>query len=172
MSTNEEVEIPELSMILGTIYLCGPITGETFWQAKHGWRKDVYEQLTPLGITCLSPLRHLKAQQLREVDLDSMSPQGSEVGVLSTPKGLTARDKFDVKRSDIIFCNLIGATSGSLGSMIEFGWGDAWDIPILICMEENGNPHDHAMIDAICSWRVPTLEAGVETIKDLLLIGV
>ena len=152
----------------GTIYLCGPITGETFEAAKFGWRQKVYYQLGRKGILCLSPLRHLKPEQVSEGDTASMSPMGATAGVLSTPRGLTQRDKFDTKRSDIIFCNLIGATKISAGSMIEFGWADAWNIPVLTCMEE-GNVHDHAMVRALSSWIVPTLDEGIGIVQDLLV---
>ena len=152
----------------GTIYLCGPITGCSFEEAKHGWRQKVYNQLNPIGINCLSPLRHLTLGQLKEGDKESMNPDGAEVGVLSTPRGLTERDRFDTMRSDIIFCNLLGAERASIGSMIEFGWADARRIPILVCMDED-NIHNHGMVTAIASWIVPTLEEGIEVVQDLLV---
>lgn len=152
----------------GIIYLCGPITGCTFEEAKYGWRKKVYNHLNPIGITCLSPLRHLTADQLKEGDMHSMNPDGAEVGVLSTPKGLTERDRFDTMRSDIIFCNLLGAERVSIGSMIELGWADANRIPILACMEPD-NIHRHGMVTALCSWVVPSLSNGIEVVQDLLI---
>lgn len=152
----------------GRIYLCGPITGCTFLEAKVGWRKDVYDALTPKGIECLSPLRHLREDQIDLGDHQSMNPNGAAVGVLSTPRGLTERDRFDTMRSDLVFCNLLGAERASIGSMIEFGWADAMRIPILVCMDEN-NIHNHGMVTALASWIVPTLEEGMSVTEDLLI---
>ena len=152
----------------GTIYLCGPITGCTFMEAKHGWREQVYNYLTPKGITCLSPLRHLREDQIDTGDHKSMNPNGAAVGCLSTPRGLTERDRFDTVRSDLVFCNLLGATRASIGSMIEFGWADAHRIPVLTVMEKD-NVHNHGMVTAISSWTVTTLEEAMEVTQDLLV---
>ena len=154
-----------------SVYLCGPITGCTFVEAKVGWRKDVFDALQPHGIDALSPLRHLRTDQISGEDEKSMNPMGAEVGCLSTPRGLTERDRFDTLRADLIFCNLLGAERPSIGSMIEFGWADANRIPILLCMEEN-TPHNHGMVHASASWIVPTLDEGIEVTKDLLIPGV
>lgn len=150
-----------------TIYLCGPITGCTFSEAKYGWREEVYDALTPKGIECLSPLRHLREDQINTADQKSMNPNGASIGALSTPRGLTERDRFDTLRSDLLFCNLLGAQRPSIGSMIEFGWADANRIPILCCMEKD-NIHHHGMVTAIASWIVPTLEEAIEITQDLL----
>jgi len=155
----------------GQVYLCGPITGCTFLEAKHGWREEVFNTLSPWGIECLSPLRHLREDQIDTGDHKSMNPNGAAVGVLSTPRGLTERDRFDTMRADLIFCNLLGATRPSIGSMIEFGWADAERIPILVAMEED-NIHNHGMVNAIASWIVPTLEEAIEVTKDLLVPSV
>ncbi len=100
-----------------------------------------------------------------------MSPMGASANCLSTPRGLTERDRFDTMRSDLVFCNLLGAEKISAGSMIEFGWADAKRIPILVCMEPEGNPHDHGMVHSVASWIVPTLEEGMEVTRDLLTPG-
>src|SRR5687767_10697857 len=41
----------------GSVYLSGPITGETYTAARYGWRKYVADRLAP-GIKVLSPMRH------------------------------------------------------------------------------------------------------------------
>jgi nucleoside 2-deoxyribosyltransferase len=159
-------------MVMSTksVYLCGQITGARFLDAKFGWREIVYEALTPYGITCFSPLRHLNIDEVSEDDTASMSPMGAETGVLSTPRGLTERDRFDTFRSDIVFCNLVDIEKISVGSMIELGWADAKRIPVLLCMEP-GNLHEHAMVQALASWIVPTLEEGIQVALDLFNPG-
>lgn len=162
MSTSKRVKTAP------AIYLCGPITGQSFKEAAEGWRKDVAFQLEP-DITCLNPLRHLRVDQVSKDDRAEMSPMGAQAGVLSTPRGLTERDRFDTMRSDMIFCNFLGATKISAGSMIEFGWADIGRVPLLLCMEEEGNPNDHAMVRAIASWIVHDIDEAIQVTKDLLL---
>lgn len=152
-------------------YLCGPITGCTFEEAKHGWRQDVHEALDAVGIDCLSPMRSVVESDYHEEQLQDMDKMGSAKSVLAQPRGLTRRDKFDTMRSDIIFCNLLGARKISAGSMIEFGWADALQIPVLLCMEQEGNPNDHAMVRELISWHTTTLEEGIEIAKRVLLLG-
>lgn len=151
-----------------SVYLCGPITGCTFIEAKYGWRKEVYNKLSGIGIACYSPLRHLHEDNMNDDDAKSMNPDGASVCALSTPRGLTERDRFDTMRSSLIFCNLLGATRPSIGSMIELGWADANRIPVIICMEKD-NIHHHGMVTSIASWIVPTLEEGIQVVRDLLV---
>ena len=148
------------------IYLCGQITGLSYEEARFGWREQVHTLLTPLGITCWSPLRgfdHLE-------HVTEWSHMGEGGHVMSTPRGLTSRDRFDVHRSDLIFCNLIGMEKISVGSMLEFGWADALNIPILCCMEE-GNIHEHAMVCDLINWRCTTLEEGIEVARRIFSEG-
>lgn len=151
------------------VYLCGPITGATFEECRFGWRQDVAKQLYMEGIQTLNPIRQLKIKEMKLDNLGKMPSGGAEVGVLSTGRGLTERDRFDTFRSTLIFCNLLGATKISVGSMIELGWADAKRIPIVACMEED-NLHRHGMVEALCPWIVPTLEEGIQTVLDLLVL--
>jgi nucleoside 2-deoxyribosyltransferase len=96
-----------------------------------------------------------------------MSPMGGE-GALSSPKGITARDRFDTMRSDLIFCNLMGMDKISVGSMIEFGWADAMRIPILLVAEE-GNIHEHAMVNDMISFRAYSLKEGLDIARHVLI---
>jgi hypothetical protein len=51
---------------------------------------------------------------------------------MSKPKGLTTRDRWDAMRCDVLLVNLLGATKVSIGTVLEFGWADAMDIPIVV----------------------------------------
>jgi nucleoside 2-deoxyribosyltransferase len=156
----------------GSVYLCGPIAGMSFQEAKFGWRYRVFAALQRDGIDAFSPLRHLQATQLDDDHIDHMGKHGASAGALSTPKGLTVRDRYDTKRADLIFCNLLGAHSVSIGSMIELGWADAANVPIILIMEEEGNIHEHAMVETLASWTVPTVKDGIQIVQDLLIPGV
>ena len=117
-------------------------------------------------------MRAKMPEDYTEAAQGSMHPLGSGLNVLSTPRGITERDRFDTLRSDLIFCNLLGTNKISAGSMIEFGWADALRIPIILCMEEEGNVHDHAMVRAMASWIVPTLEEGIMVARAVLTPGI
>ncbi len=149
-----------------SIYLCGPVTGGTFEDAKYGWRYDVANVLSRAGIICINPLRTEYVRDFSTDDLQTMKAMGTGAGVLSAPKGLTAQDRFDTFRCGIVFCNLIGSKSVSIGSMIELGWADARNTPILLCMEP-GNVHDHAMVTTLASWVLPTLDDGIRLAADI-----
>jgi len=41
----------------GSVYLSGPIAGQTYDDARFGWRKEFAEKMA-IGIKVLSPMRH------------------------------------------------------------------------------------------------------------------
>jgi nucleoside 2-deoxyribosyltransferase len=144
------------------VYLAGPITGLSFDKAAD-WRYDVMCLLGAVGIVAYSPLRaksYLK--NIKEI------ADHYDDHVLSCRKGITNRDRFDVMRCDVLFVNLIGATKPSIGTILELGWADAARKPIVLCMDE-GNVHDHAMVNEVSGFVVRTLDEGVEVTKSLLL---
>lgn len=147
------------------VYLCGPITGLSYEEAQKGWRAEVRAALAHIpNVVLVSPMRG-KSHLEGEVDL---SPIGGP-HPLGTPRYILTRDRYDVHRSALVFANLIGATRVSIGSTWEFGWADAWDVPIICCMEA-GNPHEHAfLLERTCIF--PTLEQGILAAKELLTEG-
>ncbi len=148
------------------VYLCGQITGLSYSEARYGWREQVVKELIGTDITPLSPMRaknHLEAVQ-------ELSQWGDPSSVLSCPRGLTTRDRFDVNRSQILFANLLGMDRVSIGSMIEFGWADAQRIPIL-CVMEQDNPHQHAMVMDLVGWQCSSLKEGIAVLKAVLMEG-
>lgn len=152
-----------------SVYLAGPITGLTYDEGND-WREAVREDLEAVGITAYSPLR--AKNFLRAIGvLDSAgTPDSAYMGLnpLSEPKGITARDRFDATRSDVVLMNLLGATRVSIGTMIEAGWADAARRPIVIAMEED-NVHRHAMLNEVAGFIVPTLEEAVAVVKAVLI---
>lgn len=152
-----------------SVYLAGPITGLTFDDGNE-WRESVIEELDDVGIRGFSPLR--AKNFLREIGvLDSAgTPESAYIGLnpLSEPKGITARDRFDCTRCDMILMNLLGATRISIGTMIEAGWADGARRPIVVAMEQD-NMHRHAMLNEVAGFIVPTLEEAVAVVKAVLL---
>ena len=146
----------------GKVYLAGPITGLSF-EGATDWRNEVVDKLVAVGIDAYSPLR-AKAY-LRGVNAISDHYPDS---VLSSRKGITNRDRFDVMRCDVLFANMLGSTKASIGTAIELGWADAFRKPIVLVMESD-NVHDHAMVNEVSGFIVRTIEEGLDVVKALLL---
>lgn len=153
------------------VYLAGPITGQSYEDARHGWRETAHKALAEGSngtVVGLSPMRQHDAlagiQDLPAMLLDHKSP-------MDTNKGITAKDRFDCLRSDLIIANFTGSKIGSLGTAIEFGWADANNIPVIMVVEP-GNVHNHAMLTEIASFVVPTLEEAIDVVLTLLSEGI
>lgn len=145
-----------------SVYLAGPITG-TKYDCSVGWRDYVKSQLAP-EIDCFSPMRakqYLKAKE-------SIADQYDEF-VLSTQRGIFARDFHDCQKRDLIFINLLGANRVSIGTVMEIAWGAAFKKPIVLVMEKEGNPHNHALIREACPFHVETIEDGLFVTRAILL---
>jgi nucleoside 2-deoxyribosyltransferase len=64
--------------------------------------------------------------------------------------------------------NLLGAKKVSIGTCVEIGWANAHDIPIVLIMEPDGNPHDHAFVTETASFRTDNLNDAVYIVKAIL----
>jgi hypothetical protein len=145
------------------LYLAGSIIGNSYEEAIV-WRKYVAERL-PSNIICLSPLRNKHFLS----GAGTINRFGSwQKHPLTSDAGITCRDRFDVRRSDVILFNFLGAEVGSIGSSIEFGWADAWRKPIVVVMENN-NIHSHPIIRELAGFIVPELDQAIEIVKAVLL---
>lgn len=156
-------------MVHKTVYLAGSISGLTYKQASE-WREKVKERLQEFGIKCLSPLRadvHLRNHEGLLDDKQSIS-SSSPALAMSTERGVVERDKYDATRCSVLFLNLLGSKKISVGSMIEIGWANANNIPIVLIMEKEGNMHDHAFVRETCAFRTDDLSEGIEIVRAIL----
>jgi len=144
-----------------TVYLCGPITGLSYG-ATTNWRKYVAEHVAS-DIVALSPMRG-KEYLAHEKEIG----HSYEDTIMSNARSITARDRYDVKTSDIMLANLLGATSRSIGSIVEFGWADAFGTPIVLVMEPEANTHEHPILCDLPGWRVETLDEGIAIVNAVL----
>lgn len=143
------------------VYLAGPIDGCTY-EGCTNWRQYVIEELRKDGITGLSPMRAKEFLKEHPKLVDGISDH-----VLASDAGLTARDMWDVRRSDAILFNLVGAKKVSIGTMIEYGWASAFNKPFVAVMEEQGNVHEHPIVRELTKYRVETLDEGLTVIRGL-----
>ncbi len=85
------------------VYLAGPITGLTYDTATD-WREMARGFLETYNITGISPMRakeYLGAEKRIEGSYEDTA--------LSSAKGITTRDRWDVSRSDVMLVNLLDA---------------------------------------------------------------
>jgi nucleoside 2-deoxyribosyltransferase len=145
------------------VYLAGPIAGLSYDGATD-WREYAIQKLYP--IIGLSPMRAKEC--LKHVT--EFGQHGFPEHALSTQKAITARDRFDCQRSDLVIFNLLGATRVTIGTMIEMGWADAARVPSIVIMEKDGsNLHEHAIVNEICGFRASSLDEAIDLAKAILV---
>jgi nucleoside 2-deoxyribosyltransferase len=152
----------------GTVYLSGPISGESYDDARYGWRKYVADRLTP-GIKALSPMRH--EGHLAEIKgpLENQYPDH----FFSGKRIIVEKDKLDIERCDIMLVNLLGATKRvSIGTAVEIGIAMTLGKKVILVIEESGNVHDHPFITEPASLRVSSLDDAVYAINMLCSEGI
>jgi nucleoside 2-deoxyribosyltransferase len=138
----------------GKVYLAGPIKGLSYDWATD-WREYADGYLSWHGIRGISPMR-AKEYLKNEVLLKD----GYDDKVLSCAKGITTRDRYDVRTCDLMLANFEGAAIPSLGTCIEFGWADAYRKPVIMVASPD-NPHWHPMMTEIAGFIVPNLDEGL-----------
>lgn len=119
------------------VYLAGAIGGISYKEATK-WREYASNDLSAMSdgkIVCLSPMRY-KEKLSQE---SSMADFYSDV--MCNQRTITARDRFDVGRCDLMLVNFIGARTRSIGTLIEIGWANCLRKPIVLAMEDN-NVHE------------------------------
>jgi nucleoside 2-deoxyribosyltransferase len=142
------------------IYLAGPISGLTFEQSTE-WRNEVKKMLAP-SIDGFSPMRG-KEQLKREAVI--VGAYGDDP--LTSIDGINVRDHNDVRTSDAILVNFLGAKTVSIGTVMEIAWAQELRKPTVIVMETD-NIHRHCILEygAIV---VDNLMDGVQIINEILL---
>jgi nucleoside 2-deoxyribosyltransferase len=143
------------------VYCAGPITWLSYNETVD-WRNDLKKMLPP-NIKILSPMRgkdHLKRE--KEIHV------WQEGNPLCSKKGIVTRDRFDVSRCDLFLANLFLSEKVSIGTMVEFGWADAYRKPIVTIMREEGI-YRHPFILELSSFITENIEEAAEVIKSILL---
>jgi len=138
------------------VYLAGPITGTSYGECTD-WRQYVQEKLeADWNIDGMSPMRHKDYLLDRTTVADSY-----EEKIMSSQRGIFARDTWDAERCDAIFVNLLGAKTVSIGTVMEISWGWMARNPIVLIMEDEGNIHEHSMLREACPFRVNNIDEGI-----------
>ncbi len=146
-----------------SVYLAGPITSLTFGKAT-GWREYVKTKLAAFGIVCYSPMRG-KDFLMKRVGGAKVLGQTYD-SPLATQKGIVTRDRFDVMNCDVVLFNLLGADKVSIGTVVEFGWCDAFRKVAVVVMETE-NIHQHAFLKEIAGYIVDNMDEALEIVKTI-----
>lgn len=141
------------------MYLAGPLDGCTY-EESIAWRDDVISALENI-VECLSPLRG-------KDELAGTTLGGAGNSHLTSQRGIFRRDLDDVKRSDIILVNLLGAKKASIGTTSEIAWAYLLGKIVVIVMEEKGNIHDHLFIREELAYRVTSVSEAISLVKRLI----
>lgn len=149
------------------VYLAGPITGLTYDDGQD-WRVYASAHLRKSGISGLSPLRGKEYLRALNAPISGTGEEYAHMGVLSTPRGVMTRDRYDATRCDVLLVNLLGAKKVSIGTVMEIAWADLKRIPIVVAMEPEGNPHEHMMISEAIGYRVPSLDDALHVVRAIL----
>ena len=142
------------------VYLAGPISGYDY-ESVNDWRVFAAEELFNHGIKGFSPMRGKSYLSKEDVIQDSY-----EDHTMSSIIGINVRDFNDCKTADAILVNLLGAKKVSIGTCMEIAWARAFQIPVVIIME-NENPHNHGMLK-YGNILVPYMQDGIDAIVQLL----
>ena len=153
------------------VYLAGPIAGLNYANAT-SWREYAKDILSQSGINGYSPMR--SKEFLSHIENFSKHPLVENdpykaLNIMSTTQGIIGRDSFDVRTCDLVLANFVGATSISMGTIWELGLAFGLNKPVVVAMEDEGNPNDHGLSIGSCRWRVKTLEEALIVTKSILL---
>lgn len=151
-----------------SVYLCGPITGLSYGEARNGWRAEFASYMDQTLIDLYSPMRqenHLLSE------LQTIEHKAYD-GVLASARGIVAKDRLDVQRATIVVAGFLGAKVVSIGSICEVAWADAWQKPTIIIMEPAGNCHDRFFLTELAAYRVATIKEAAGVASAILLPGI
>jgi nucleoside 2-deoxyribosyltransferase len=148
------------------VYLSGPIWGRSYSEATE-WRNEVYEVLSDYA-EVLDPMRDRHLAPGASEDEPILTALVSEDMTLATDRGIVARDYYDTITSNLLIINLLGAERVSTGTVSEMAWAYHLRIPMIVIVEPTGNPHDHAFIREMTSYRVDSIDRAIRVAKSLM----
>ena len=149
------------------VYLAGPIASRDL-EGATTWRYAAKHRLADYGLQGFSPLRG-KEDLIPQRGLIGSNTDDYIPDPLTNAKGITARDRYDVQSADLMIANLLDMGEKPTGTAIEFGWADAWGVPVIMIIEATGSLVEHPMLDTIASFRVETVEEACALAASILL---
>ena len=148
------------------VYLAGPIKGLNYDGATT-WREYAKEKLAACGLNGFSPMR-AKPYLKNETAIDASDTNYNQFP-MSRDGAVVCRDRYDATTCDVLLVYLLGAKAISIGTITEIGWADSLRVPIVLVMEDSGNPHEHMFLRQLCAFRVNNLDEGLHIVKSILI---
>ena len=142
------------------VYLSGPMAGLSYEQGTE-WRDYVKDKLGK-DINCLSLYRgkdYFKGQ----VITNQVYTQ-----VMSTPKAITIRDRWDTVNADVVLVNLTDYQKFSVGTIMEIAWADAARVPVVAVIPTESEYAKHPILTQACAYIVQDLDEAINIVKVLL----
>ena len=146
---------------MSSVYLAGPIADQDYDKSNE-WRLEAIKYLAEFGIQGRSPLRGKDFLKGTFITAEAYK------NAMASDNGIVARDRYDVRNSNLVLANLLDPPGRGIGTSVEYGWADAFGTPVITVMEEEGNPYDHPFIRGLSGYMVTTLEEGLSICVALL----
>lgn len=147
-------------MNLPKVYLSGCMAGLTYEQGTQ-WRDYVKDKLNSVA-NCLSPYRgkdYFKGQTIQNIEYTQ---------VMSTPKAIIARDRWDTMNADVVLVNLTDYQKFSIGTTMEIAWADAARVPVVAVIPAESEYFKHPILTQACAYIVQDLDEAINIVKVLL----
>lgn len=152
------------------IYAAGSMAGLE-WDKANDWRQ--WLRMVMYDCEVRSPMRGKEALRALQTIPNASESLGESAGIkgldaaVSSQHGIMVRDYYDVSTCDILFVNLLYATTVSIGTVSEIAWAYAFRKPVILVMEEKG-VHAHPFVLEAAYVRVDNLVDGVVVARTLL----
>ena len=141
-----------------TVYLGGPIRSLSYNEAIN-WRISAAKYLNDIGIKCLSPMR---GKELLK-DVDKITDSYEDLKGYSSSE-IFARDKFDIKRSNILLFNLLNRKGSIIGSFFELAWGHLLGKYCIVVIEKDSIYAKHPFVKESASIMFGNLDEAIDYI--------
>ena len=136
---------------MGRVYLAGPMATRTYGECVD-WR-DKMRELCETHIRFLSPLRGLEYF----MDAEEL-PLEVEGDVMNEGAAIISKCRMDVRRADAVVAYFPdGNERTSVGSMVELGWADMLQKPIIIIRSDEEKAHAHPFVEHLAGWTVQSV---------------
>ncbi|MCK9371263.1 nucleoside 2-deoxyribosyltransferase [Candidatus Dojkabacteria bacterium] len=146
-----------------SIYCAHQISGLT-WDDVINYYKATKTKLENLGYEVLIPMTGKSV--IRTEVKDKFKPN-DYTSPLATNHAIFERDKWMVTKADILYLNVLGCTTISIGSMMELAWASLLGKYTIVVMEK-GSVYEHAFVAEAADTIFNTEEEAVEYFEKLI----
>ena len=137
------------------VYLGGPIRSLSYNEAIK-WRISADKYFNDVGIKCLSPMRG--KEYLKGVD--KITDSYKDLKGYSSSE-IFERDKFDIKRSNILLFNFLNRKGSIIGSFFELAWGHLLGKYCIVVVEKDSVYAKHPFVKESASIMFDNLDEAI-----------